>query len=205
MNFSVNIPIYPNQNIVLVPAATFFSWSTIGALLLIQIHMLQQCYDVLIRSSRLAVGHSVVLNGGNKFNLKLKFQNKFKLKLCWLLASCAKAQCPVQWWQQWNESTTADPNVCQTAKQRMARATEECTDSAATNSKAHVKSQPQIKLTSFHHQKHQRKAECNEPCWNKKVLFITSRPRNVEFGSSSINYPFMPLMGISGPMICKTK
>lgn len=35
----------------------------------------------------------------------------------------------------------------------MARVTEECTDSAAANSEAHMKSQPQIKLISFHHQK----------------------------------------------------
>jgi len=37
------------------------------------------------------------------------------------------------------------------------------------------------------------------------VLFISSRPSTGEFGPSSINYPFMPFIGISGPMISKTK
>lgn len=91
--------------------------------------------------------------GLEAFNLKLKFQNRFKPKWCHLLQIDAPAQYPVQWWQQGNESTTAAPDLCQTAKQWMATAIEECTDSAAANSKAHMKSQPQIKLISFHHQK----------------------------------------------------
>lgn len=43
----------------------------------------------------------------------------------------------------------------------MARAIEECTDSAAANSKAHMKSQPQIKLISFHHQKTPKEGRVN--------------------------------------------
>lgn len=101
--------------------------------------------------------------------------------------------------------------MCTRQPEWMARAREECTDSAAASSKAHMKSQPQIKLISFHHQKTPNKGRvnprltCSEPCWNKKVLFISSRPSTGEFGPSSINYPFMPFIGISGPMISKTK
>jgi len=88
----------------------------------------------------------------------------------------------------------------------MARAKEECTDSTAANSKAHMKSQPQIKLISFHHQKTPKEGRVQRAMLKQEsVIYISSRPSTGEFGPSSINYQFMPLIGISGLMICKTK
>lgn len=163
-----------------------------------QIYVLTQRYGVLIRRCRLAVSHSVGLMKGNKFNFRLKFQNKFKPKFISFYQTMLKASVLLSGGSR-ELKVPQLPQTCQPAKQRVARAIQECTDSAAATSKPHTKSHPQIKLISFRHQKTPKEDRVQRAMLKHQSL--SSRFSAGEFGPSSINYPFMPLTGISGPVV----